>query len=146
MVAGTVPSRLARITSKQIFSVTQPAAARLEQLLSSYHQSSNALSGAEQRSSPSASLRGAAAFKVNLLRKGCSGLSYHLSFINPTDVSKSDEVIKINDVITLVIDSKAVMFLIGTEMDYREEPLGSRFTFSNPNQRSSCGCGKSFTV
>jgi len=61
------------------------------------------------------------------------------------EVGKFDEVVKENGV-TAVVDSNAVMFLLGTEMDYDSDALSSEFVFNNPNKTAECGCGESFTV
>lgn len=113
--------------SKQLISVTPPAMARLRQLLLKHEKEE-------------------AAVKIGLKSKGCSGLSYAMSLIDSGFVSDKDEIVKLEDGVTLVIDSKAVMFLIGTEIDFVVEPLNARFTFNNPNQKTTCGCGKSFNV
>ena len=82
--------------------------------------------------------------KIGLALKGCENLSYTMNYTDKAD--KFDEVVKVSEDIKLVIDSKAVMYLLGTEMDYTTSELISEFTFKNPNQKSSCGCGKSFSV
>jgi iron-sulfur cluster assembly protein len=90
-----------------------------------------------QRGQPSAGIR------IGLKTKGCSGLSYNLEYadaINPTD-----EVVQV-DGLTLLIDPKVIMFVLGTEMDYVTEKLRSGFVFQNPNEKGRCGCGKSFHV
>ena len=63
-----------------------------------------------------------------------------------TSVENFDEVVKVSEDIKLIIDKQAVMYLIGTELDYATDELVSEFTFKNPNSKSSCGCGKSFSV
>ena len=70
-------------------------------------------------------------------------MAYTMDYIN--EVSQNDEVIKIDD-IPLVIDPKAILFLLGTEMDYEESTLNSGFIFNNPNQTDACGCGESVTL
>jgi iron-sulfur cluster assembly protein len=75
--------------------------------------------------------------------KGCSGLSYTLEFADAAQ--PMDEVVDTNGV-KLLIDPKAALFLIGTEMDYAEEKLKSGFVFTNPNEKGRCGCGESFHV
>lgn len=74
---------------------------------------------------------------------GCSGLTYKLDFAH--EVKERDEVVDL-DGCKLVVDPEAVMFLIGTEMDFVESKLGASFTFRNPNEKARCGCGESFTV
>ena len=60
-------------------------------------------------------------------------------------VSRLDEVIEEKDV-KVIVDSKALMFLIGTEMDFVDNEIKSEFVFNNPNSKGECGCGESFTV
>ncbi|TVQ30472.1 MAG: iron-sulfur cluster assembly accessory protein [Geminicoccaceae bacterium] len=74
---------------------------------------------------------------------GCSGLTYKLDFAR--DVKEREEVVEL-DGCKLVVDPDAVMFLLGTEMDFVETKLGANFTFRNPNEKARCGCGESFTV
>jgi iron-sulfur cluster assembly protein len=75
--------------------------------------------------------------------KGCSGLSYTLEYAD--DKAPSDEVVEAHGV-RLLVDPKASLFLIGTEMDYEVEKLKSGFVFRNPNEKGRCGCGESFHV
>ncbi len=76
---------------------------------------------------------------------GCSGFSYQIDFVTEDQIEPLDEVIEIGD-IKVVVDAMSVMYLIGTQLDYVEEVFGSRFSFSNPNEVSRCGCGESFSV
>ena len=71
---------------------------------------------------------------------GCAGMSYKLEYA--TDVNPLDEVVEEKG-IKVMIDPKAILFLIGTEMDYVVEKLSAQFTFNNPNQTDACGCGES---
>lgn len=91
----------------------------------------------EGRGKPSYGIR------IGVKTKGCSGLSYTLEFSN--DPKPGDEEICIED-LKVLIDPAAVMFLIGSTMDYVEEKLSSGFTFTNPNEKGRCGCGESFHV
>ena len=84
-----------------------------------------------------------AAVKLGVKNGGCAGMAYTMDYIN--EIGENDEVIKIDD-ITLVIDPKAILFLLGTEMDYEESTLNSGFIFNNPNQTDACGCGESVTL
>jgi iron-sulfur cluster assembly accessory protein len=81
--------------------------------------------------------------KISTVKKGCSGLSYSLNYVN--SINKLDEIVK-QDGVTVIVDSKALFTLIGSEMDYKITPLSSQFTFNNPNAKGMCGCGQSFTV
>ena len=84
-----------------------------------------------------------AAVKLGVKNGGCAGMAYTMDYIN--EIGENDEVIKIDD-ITLVIDPKAILFLLGTEMDYEESTLNSGFILNNPNQTDACGCGESVTL
>ncbi len=82
--------------------------------------------------------------KIGLSTKGCAGLSYTMEYVNESDIQGCELV---NDYkFPLYIDNKAVMYVIGTEMDFIKEEYGERFIFKNPNQTSECGCGESFHV
>ena len=74
---------------------------------------------------------------------GCSGMAYTLEFADES--TEFDEKIEEKGV-TVFIDPKAVMFVVGTEMDYVEGGMGSGFVFKNPNEKARCGCGESFHV
>jgi iron-sulfur cluster assembly protein len=84
-----------------------------------------------------------AGVRIGVRTKGCSGLSYTLEFADKQE--PMDEVIEAEG-IKLLVDPKASLFLIGTEMDYEEEKLKSGFVFRNPNEKGRCGCGESFHV
>ena len=81
--------------------------------------------------------------RVGVKAQGCSGMSYFVEYAE--DKKKFEEVVEDKGV-TLLIDPAATMFLIGSEMDYKEDKLQSGFTFTNPNEKGRCGCGESFHV
>ncbi len=81
--------------------------------------------------------------RVGVKNGGCAGMSYTMDFAE--EIGKFDEVVEDKGV-KIVVDPKAVMFLLGTEMDFRVEKMSSVFVFNNPNQTSSCGCGESVAI
>ena len=109
---------------RQAMTLTDEAARRVKALL-------------DKRGKPSAGIR------IGVRTKGCSGLSYTLEYAD--ECGKFDEVVEDKGV-TLLIDPKAAMFILGTEMDYVEDKLQSGFVFRNPNEKGRCGCGESFHV
>lgn len=112
------------MTKRQIMSLTDNAAAEVKNLL-------------DKRGKPSLGIR------IGVKSGGCSGLKY---FVEYADVKNQfDEIIEDKD-LTILIDPKALMYLLGTEMDYAEEEFKSGFTFTNPNEKGKCGCGSSFNV
>jgi iron-sulfur cluster assembly protein len=81
--------------------------------------------------------------RIAVKAKGCSGMSYDLSWVEAA--GPGDEVV--NDKgITVLVDRKATLFLIGTVMDYEVKAMSAGFTFTNPNEKGRCGCGESFHV
>ena len=81
--------------------------------------------------------------RIDVKTKGCSGMSYDMTWTDAP--APSDEVVKDKD-LTVLVDRKASLFLIGTVMDFEVKTLTSGFTFSNPNEKGRCGCGESFHV
>ena len=107
-----------------IMSLTEAAAARAQALMA-------------------ASSKPVVALRVGVKNGGCAGMSYTMDFadkIEPFDEVVEDKGVKI------VIDPKALMFLLGTEMDFQANKLGASFVFNNPNQTGSCGCGESVSI
>ena len=85
----------------------------------------------------------AVGLRVSVRSKGCSGLSYSLDYADekgPRDMVVSDKGV------TILIDPKATLFILGTEIDYEDGKLQSGFVFRNPNEKGRCGCGESFHV
>jgi len=110
--------------NKSLMSLTDAAAERVKHLMSA-------------RTDPATGLR------IGVRTGGCSGMAYSMDFT--VEKEPLDEVVEAKGV-TLFVDSKALMFLIGTEMDYVEDKLQSGFVFNNPNEKGRCGCGESFHV
>ena len=81
---------------------------------------------------------------VGIDKSGCNGYSYKLDFATKNEVKNLEFVQK--DSVKIFIDPKATMFLLGSEMDYSTDKLSSRFIFKNPNEKSTCGCGESFSI
>jgi iron-sulfur cluster assembly protein len=81
--------------------------------------------------------------RVGVKNGGCAGMSYTLEYAQAA--SPGDEVVEDKGV-TVLIDPKAVLFLLGTEMDFQTSKLSSQFVFNNPNQTSACGCGESVAI
>jgi iron-sulfur cluster assembly protein len=84
-----------------------------------------------------------AGVRVGVKNAGCAGMSYTMEYAEALD--PRDEVVEDKGV-RLLIDPKAVLFLLGTEMDYRIDKLSAGFVFINPNQTSACGCGESVAI
>lgn len=108
----------------QPMTITDAAAERVKAMIAS-------------RGKPTAGVR------IGVRSKGCSGMSYTLEFAD--EKTEFDEVVE-DKGITILIDPKATMFILGTEMDFVEDKLQSGFVFTNPNEKGRCGCGESFHV
>ena len=91
----------------------------------------------ESRGKPSEGIR------VGVKKGGCSGLAYTIEYAD--SVNKFEEVVQDKGV-KVIIDPKAILYLIGTRMDFVEEKMKSGFVFVNPNEKGRCGCGESFHV
>src|SRR5450631_3090395 len=114
-------SRLSRF---KVMSLTDAAAARVKEIIAN----------TEKR---------IAGLRVGVRNGGCAGMSYTMEFAE--DVTPLDEVIEDKGV-KVLIDPKAVLFLLGSEMDFKVDKLAATFTFRNPNETSACGCGESVAI
>lgn len=110
--------------AEPIFKITPEAAEQVVKLI-------------EKRGKPTAGVR------IGTRTRGCSGLSYTLEYAD--EIGEFDEVVEA-DGVKVIIDPKAIMFLLGTEMVYKEDKFKSGFDFINPNEKGRCGCGESFHV
>lgn len=110
--------------TKQLLTITEKAALEVQSLLNARGKESVGI-------------------KVGVRSGGCSGLSYFVEYAD--EVGQFDEMVK-DQGVTILIDPKAIMYLIGSEMDFHEEEFKSGFIFTNPNEKARCGCGKSFNV
>lgn len=107
----------------QVMTLTDRAAERLKTMLAGHDE--------------------AIGLKVGIKMAGCSGFSYTMDWA--VEAGGNEDVVEDKGV-RLLIDHAAVMFLLGTELDWHEDRLESRFVFNNPNAKAMCGCGESFTV
>lgn len=111
-------------SKKSPITLTEAARIRLHHLL-------------DARNKPSLGIR------IGVKAKGCSGLQYTLTYAD--DKKSTDEEMVEGD-LRLLIDSQALLFILGTRMDFVEDNVQSGFLFENPNEKGKCGCGKSFHV
>ncbi len=81
--------------------------------------------------------------KIGIKKGGCAGMEYTMSWADKVD--RLDEVIEA-DGARVIIDPQAVLYLLGTEMDYKVDKLSAQFVFNNPNQKGACGCGESVNL
>ena len=83
--------------------------------------------------------------RVGVRNKGCAGMSYHLEYVTPGEEGRFDERV-MQDGVEVLIDSRALFSIIGSEMDWKEDHMSAKFVFNNPNIKDACGCGESFMV
>ena len=124
MQTNLTPAPRARRPRPKVVSLTERAAARVREII-------------ESAEKPYAGLR------VGVKNGGCAGQEYLIEYAEtaaPLDEVVEDKGVKI------FVDPKAVMFLVGTEMDFKRDKLASRFVFLNPNQTEACGCGESVAI
>lgn len=86
---------------------------------------------------------GGVGVRLAVKTSGCSGMAYVLEFVD--DVDEDDQVFEGHGV-KVIVDSKSLVYLDGTELDYTREGLNEGFKFNNPNVKDECGCGESFTI
>jgi len=110
--------------TKQIITLSDNAAQRIKQIMANTKD-------------PSIGVR------IGVKSGGCAGMSYVMEYAKSS--KSNDEVIEDKGV-KVLIDPSAVMYLLGTEMDYKKEELSSTFVFKNPNETERCGCGESFKI
>ena len=110
--------------TKQIISLSENAANRIKEIMSKAEKDSLGV-------------------RVGVKSGGCAGMSYIMEYTK--EIKANDEVIEDKGV-KLFIDPGAIMYLLGTEMDYKKEEFSSTFVFNNPNETERCGCGESFKV
>eukprot|EP00882_Tetradesmus_deserticola_P033839 GHRQ01038691.1.p1 GENE.GHRQ01038691.1~~GHRQ01038691.1.p1 ORF type:complete len:162 (+),score=25.09 GHRQ01038691.1:732-1217(+) len=153
-VLAEAAKKIARspVAKKAAVDLTAAAANRIRELLQARHKVCS-LEAARQHerlhASPFLLLRltqrrvAQEYIKLGVKKRGCSGLSYTLNYSDTK--GKFDELVEEHGV-RLLIDPAALMHVLGTKMDYIDEPLKSEFVFINPNAKGSCGCGESFTT
>ena len=110
--------------TKQIITLSDNAAQRIKEIMSNSKDSSIGV-------------------RIGVKSGGCAGMSYVMEYAKSSN--SNDEIIEDKGV-KVLIDPSAVMYLLGTEMDYKKEELSSTFVFKNPNETERCGCGESFKV
>ena len=110
--------------TKQIITLSDKAAQRIKEIMANTKD-------------PSIGVR------IGVKSGGCAGMSYIMEYAKSSN--SNDEVIEDKGV-KVLIDPNAVMYLLGTEMDYKKEELSSTFVFKNPNETERCGCGESFKI
>lgn len=115
------------IPGLKVISLTDAAATRIREIMAQSAGSAE----------PALGLR------VGVKKGGCAGMEY--TFEIARAVNKGDEVVTEKDA-SVVVDAKAVLFLLGTELDFRTDRFSSTFVFNNPNQVSACGCGESVEI
>ena len=81
--------------------------------------------------------------RVEIQKGGCSGMTYNV--LHTDKINSQDEIIK-KDGVTFIIDPSAILFILGSTIDWKEDKFKSGFSFENPNESARCGCGESFSI
>ena len=110
--------------NKQIITLSENAANRIKEIMSKAEKDSLGV-------------------RVGVKSGGCAGMSYVMEYAK--EINPSDEIIEYKGV-KVFVDPGAIMYLLGTEMDYKKEEFSSTFVFKNPNETERCGCGESFKI
>ena len=110
--------------TNQIIKLSDNAAIRIKEIMSSSHKDTIGV-------------------RIGVKAGGCAGMSYIMEYAK--DSNPNDEVIEDKGV-KVFVDAGAIMYLLGTEMDYKKEEFSSSFVFKNPNETERCGCGESFKI
>mgnify|MGYP000939478844 CR=1 FL=1 len=121
MTDASIPERRPR---PKVMTLTPAAAARVKALMASKGP-------------------GVKGLKIGIKKGGCAGMEYTMDFV--TEAGRLDEIVEV-DGARVIVDPSAVLYLLGTEMDFKTDKLSSQFVFNNPNQKSACGCGESVNL
>ena len=122
--ASTTPAKAKPRPRPQVMKLTEAAAGRIQELT---RRADSEIVG----------------LRVGVKNGGCAGMSYTMEMAEAAQ--PTDEIVEDKGV-TVLVDPKAILFLLGTEMDYQATKLSSGFVFNNPNQTSACGCGESVAI
>jgi len=114
------------IQTKEILKLTDKAADRVKEIMGN-------------------SVDPIAGLRITVKSRGCSGKSYDLAYVKEDEINTADEIVTDKGV-KVYVEQGAVLFIVGTVMDFKEDAIASSFIFTNPNEKGRCGCGESFHV